>query len=323
MIPLLIDVDTGIDDAFGLLFALGRADATVIAVSTVAGNVGLDKATRNTRAVLALAGRSDIPVYPGCAGPLVGVAQDASDIHGATGLGHAELAEVTAPPASPTHAVDAIRSAARDHEGELVLIATGPLTNVAAAITRSPELVHQIKRLVLMGGAFQSAGNVTATAEFNIWYDPEAARIVFRAFSAAGAAPLIAIGLDVTRQTLLTEASLNDLAARLQSLPRGPAIARFLVDAAAYYFNLMQERGRPRALVMHDPLAVGVAIDPTFVRNVSAHVDVETMGELTRGMTVGDWRPNPPGLANAEVALEVDPERFLAAYAEAVLRTAG
>jgi purine nucleosidase len=322
MIPLLIDVDTGIDDAFGLLLALGRPDAKILGVSTVAGNVGLDRATRNTRAVLALAGRPDIPVWPGCAAPLVKVAADASDIHGATGLGHAELSDAAAPPASSTHAIDAIRAAARAHEGELVLVATGPLTNVAAALTRSPELVHQVKRCVLMGGAFQCAGNVTPTAEFNIWHDPEAARIVFRAFAAAGAAPLVAIGLDVTRKTLLTEAALEELEGRIASLPRGALIARFLQDAARHYFNLMQERGRPRALVMHDPLAVGVAIDPSFVSTVRAHVDVETMGELTRGMTVADWRPNPSGAPNAEVALEVEPERFLAAYAEAIARAA-
>ena len=323
MIPLLIDVDTGIDDAFGLLFALGRPDANLLAVTTVAGNVGLDKASRNTRAVLALAGRADIPVYPGCAAPLLKVAEDASDIHGATGLGAAHLPEPPAPAAALPHAVDAIRAAAEAHAGELVLVATGPLTNVAAALTRTPELVRQVKTLVLMGGAFQCAGNTTPTAEFNIWHDPEAARIVFRAFAAKGAAPLVAIGLDVTRQTLLTEAALDTLCGRLADKPRGPALARFLKDAARHYFELMTARGRPRALVMHDPLAVGVAIDPSFVRTVRAPVDVETTGELTRGMTVADWRPNPAGVANAEVAMEVEPDLYLAAFAAAIERLAG
>ena len=323
MIPLLIDVDTGIDDAFGLLFALGRPDARVVGVSTVAGNVGLDKATRNTRAVLELAGRADIPVYPGCAAPLLKTARDASDIHGATGLGGAELPEPKLPATPVVHAVDAIHAAAEAHAGELVLVATGPLTNVATALMRAPELARQIKRLVLMGGAFQCAGNTTPTAEFNIWHDPEAARIVFRAFAAESAAPLVAIGLDVTQKTLLSEATLGELSRRIATKPRGPALARFLTDASRHYFDLMQSRGRERRLVMHDPLAVGVAIDPSFVRSVRAPIDVETTGELTRGMTVGDWRPNPVGVANAEVALEVEADRYIRAFAEAIERLSG
>ena len=184
--PVILDVDTGIDDAFGLLYALAEPSIDILGVASVAGNVDLAKATRNTRAVLALGGRADIPVWPGCAAPLLHAPEDASVIHGSSGLGHAVLPEPPADPA-PVHAIDAIVAAAKRHAGELVLVATGPLTNIAAALLRDPELPLQLKRFVLMGGAFRKAGNVTPTAEFNIWHDPEAARIVFRAFG--GRAP--------------------------------------------------------------------------------------------------------------------------------------
>ena len=324
--PLLIDVDTGIDDAFALLYALADPDVRLLGVSTVAGNVDVVKATRNTRAVLALAGRADIPVWPGSAAPLLKPPHDASAIHGASGLGHAKLPEPPPLPAdassSFSHAIDAILDAAQKHEGELILIATGPLTNIALALLSAPNLVRQVKRLVLMGGAFRVGGNVTATAEFNIWHDPEAARVTFRAFGAEGAAPLIAVGLDVTEKTLLRPSDLDALAARCVSFSRGKVLSQFLLDAARHYFELMRARHRPEAVVMHDPLAVGVAIDPSFVTTEAAYVDVETIGELTLGMTVVDDRPHFHPRPNAEIAVGVDAERFIGSYLEAIERLA-
>ena len=184
-IPYILDVDTGIDDALAILYVLASPSARLLGVSSVAGNVDLARATRNTRAVLALVGRSEIPVWPGCAAALLHAPAEQSIIHGESGLGHAVLPE-PAPDPAPTHAIDAIVAAAREHAGELVLVATGPLTNIAAALIRDPDLPRRLKRLVVMGGAFREAGNVTPTAEFNIWCDPEAARIVFRAFGGAG-----------------------------------------------------------------------------------------------------------------------------------------
>jgi purine nucleosidase len=318
MIPLILDVDTGIDDAFGLLYALSRPDVRLLGVSAVAGNVSLAKAARNTRAVMALAGRGDIPVWSGAAAPLLGQVGDASDIHGESGLGSAVLPEP--PPASYTpHAVDALLEAARAHAGELIVVATGPLTNIALAVARDPEWPRRLRRFVLMGGAFAVGGNVTAAAEFNIWHDPEAARMVLRAFAEAGAAPAILVGLDVTRQTLLTESELQDLATRLAETPRGPALTGFLSDAARHYFELMESRGRPRALVMHDPLAVAVALDPSLVVTRALPVDVETRGELTRGQTVADFRGAEGRLG---MALEVDAPRFRADYLAAIERLA-
>ena len=183
----ILDVDTGIDDALALLYACAAPQATILGVSTVAGNVDLARATRNTRAVLALAGRSDIPVWPGCMRPIMREPEDASAIHGGSGLGHAVLPDP--PPAAQSgNAIDEIVAAAKAHAGEIVLVATGPLTNVAVALMREPELPKLLKRLVLMGGAFKEGGNTTPAAEFNIWHDPEAARIVFQSFGGEGAA---------------------------------------------------------------------------------------------------------------------------------------
>ena len=309
MTPLILDVDTGIDDAFALLYALGRPDARLLGVSAVVGNVSLAAATRNTRAVLALAGRSDIPVWPGAAAPLLGDASDASDIHGETGLGYAVLPEP--PPVAAGHAVDAILAASREHEGRLVLVATGPLTNVALAVSRDPRLPRRLARFVAMGGAFRESGNVTAAAEFNIWHDPEAAEIVCRAFSQDGAAPAILVGLDVTRRCVLTEAD-------IASLPASP-LRDFLNDAGRHYFELMQTRGRPRAIVMHDPLAVAVALDPGLVRTQAVPVVVETRGQHTRGLTLADFRGTPGRIG---VALEVEAEQFHNDYLAAVARLA-
>ncbi|HEY3720585.1 MAG TPA: nucleoside hydrolase, partial [Roseiarcus sp.] len=293
----------------------------LVGVASVAGNVDLAKATRNTLAVLALGGRADIPVWPGCPAPLLRAPEDASVIHGATGLGWAVLPEPRGDP-SPTHAIDAILAAAREHAGELVLVATGPLTNIAAALLRDPELPRRLKRFVLMGGAFREPGNVTPAAEFNIWHDPEAARIVFRAFGTKGAAPLVAVGLDVTRKTLLVEADLAALAQRCAGLPRAPALLRFLEDSARYYFDLMEKRYGARRFVMHDPLAIAAAIDPSLIVTEPAAVDVEIAGELTSGMTVADWRGVWKRAPNAEVATEADAPRFIAGFLDAMERLA-
>lgn len=321
-LPLILDVDTGIDDAFALLLAMAEPSIDLLGVATVAGNVNLKLATRNTRAVLALGGRADLPVWPGCAAPLRGSPADASEVHGHSGVGYAELPEPPPQTDPPDHAVDRILAASHAHAGELALVATGPLTNIAVALLRDPTLARRLKRLVLMGGAFRDVGNVTPSAEFNIWYDPEAAATVFSAFAAEGAAPLLAVGLDVTRRTVLTPAHFDALAARCAALPRGPAIAAFMADSARFYFDRMTSLGRARQLTMHDPLALGAAVDPTLLTTTRARVDVETTGEFTRGMTVTDWSGQTGRPNNADIATEVDAQRFIAGYIAAIERLA-
>ena len=317
--PLVIDVDTGIDDAFALLYACAHNDTQILGVSTVLGNVSLAAATRNTRAVLALAGRADIPVWPG-AGTVISIAvRDASDIHGESGLGHAVLPHPEEPP-DPLHAADMIIDAARSHAGRLVLCATGPLTNIALAVMREPELPRLVKRFVIMGGAYSDSGNVTPAAEFNIWHDPEAARIVFRAFGGVGGAPVIAIGLDVTRKTIIDERDIAAIEARVADKPRGPKLTRFLEDAARFYFERMEKMLGRRIFTMHDPLAVAVALDPTLVETRRVAVDIETTGRLTTGATIVDWRGQWGRLANTEVAVAVDAERFRQMFFDAMER---
>lgn len=320
-IKVLIDVDTGIDDALALLHACASPEADILGVTTVSGNVDLKRATRNTRAVLALAGRSDIPVWPGCRRPILREAEDASYVHGGSGLGQAELPEP--PPAyDEPHAVDQILALAKAHPGELVLVPTGPLTNIAAALTREPALARWVKRLVLMGGSFQGGGNTTPAAEFNIWHDPEAARIVFQAFGQEGAAPLVAVGLDVTRQVLLLPEQLDALARRIADTPRGPVLTRFLQDATRHYFEFIEKREGRRFFVMHDPLAVAAALDPSLIETRRVAVDIETTGELTSGMTVADWRGVWKRTPNAEVAVGVRADATIAQFLERIERLA-
>lgn len=320
-VKLLIDVDTGIDDALALLHACASPEAEILGVTTVSGNVDLQRATRNTRAVLALAGRSDIPVWPGCGRPILREAEDASYVHGGSGLGQADLPEPS-PTRDERHAVDQILALAKAHQGDLVLVPTGPLTNIAAALTREPALARWVKRLVLMGGSFQGGGNTTPAAEFNIWHDPEAARIVFQSFGQEGAAPLVAVGLDVTRQVLLLPEHLDNLAGRIADAPRGPALTRFLADATRHYFEFIEKREGRRFFVMHDPLAVAAAIDPSLIETRRVAVDVETSGALTSGMTVADWRGVWKRKPNAEVAVGVKAEAMIAQFLERMERLA-
>ena len=318
---LFIDVDTGIDDAFALLYACAESSTELLGVSTVVGNVSLHAATRNTRAVLALAGRSDVPVSPGAVTPFSTAASDARAVHGETGLGYAVLTE---PPESlhDSHAVDAIVGAAHAHPGRLILVATGPLTNIALAVMRDPELPRLVKRFVIMGGAYSDPGNVTPSAEFNVWHDPEAARIVFRAFGGPGGTPVVAIGLDVTRKTILDESDIAAIGSRCADKPRGPALMRFLEDSSRFYFERMEKVLGRRIFTMHDPLAVAVALDPTLVETRRAAVDVETAGRLTLGATIVDWRGQWGRLANTEVAVAADVERFRTMFFEAMVRLA-
>jgi inosine-uridine nucleoside N-ribohydrolase len=319
--PMILDVDTGIDDALGLLLACAAPAARLLGVSTVAGNVDLTRATRNTRAVLALAGRADVPVWPGCRRPIMREAEDASAIHGGSGLGHAILPEPP-PAAHASNAIDMIVATAKAHAGELVLVATGPLTNVAVALMREPELPRLLKRLVLMGGAYKEGGNTTPAAEFNIWHDPEAARIVFQSFGGDGAAPLVAVGLDVTRRTLLLPDHLSELARRCAGAPHAAPLLRFLEDATRHYFEFIEKRDGRRYFVMHDPLAVAAALDPSLIDTVPVAVDVETTGALANGMTLADWRGVWRRQPNAEVAVAVRAERAIETFLAAVERLA-
>jgi purine nucleosidase len=188
---------------------------------------------------------------------------------------------------------------------------------------REPELPRLLKRLVIMGGAYREpAGNVTPSAEFNIWHDPEAARIVFRAFGGPGATPVVAIGLDVTHKTTIDPDDIAALRTRTEGMPLAPALMRFIEDVSLHYFDRMEKRRGKRILIMHDPLALAAALNPSLVATRRVAVDVETAGRLTTGATIADWREIWGRLANSEVAVSVDAERFRKMFFDAMVRLA-
>jgi len=272
----LIDTDTASDDAVALLMALSAPGVRVAAITTVAGNVDVEQATRNAIYTAELCG-SDVPVFVGAAGPLLRVHENATWFHGRDGLGdHGYPLPRRAP--EKTHAVDAIIQTIDANPG-LVMVTLGPLTNVALALARKPQIAAQVSRCVVMGGAPCCEGNVTPAAEYNIWVDPEAARMVLR-----GGLPVELVGWQLSRGDAILNAADIDFALSL-STDR----ARFAIEcnshARAAYLKQTGEHG----ISLPDPVAMAVAIDPTICTQASPHyVDVETASELTRGMTVVD-----------------------------------
>ena len=293
--PLMLDVDTGVDDAAALALAIGLG-ADLVAVSTVAGNVPIDRSTSNTRRVLSYLGRADVPVYRGASRPLVASYRDAAHVHGDNGLGGVELPTPPAPEESTTGPEALVRMAAR-HAGALTLVTLGPLTNLAIALSLRPEIVRQVARLVVMGGAYATAGNVTPHAEFNIYVDPDAAQQVL----AAPWPDLTVVGLDVTHRTVLPRATWQAIGA-----DQGAA-ADLLRAILARTFTERSMTG----FYLHDPLAVAVALDPTLVSGLTVGVDVVTRGEH-RGRTQIRDR------GHVRVATDVDATPFLRRFCAAV-----
>ena len=324
--PLILDVDTGIDDALALLYSCASPEAELVAVTCVSGNVDARQAAVNTLAVLELAGRVDIEVALGREVPLVRPLRTAPETHGPRGLGYAELPEPRAS-ASPRHAADLIVAEAEARPGEITLVTLGPLTNLALAVLREPRLPHLIRRLVMMAGSYRSAGNTAPTSEWNVAIDPEAAKIVLAAFGGddrgargVGAVPArpLALGLDVTERAKLTREHLDRLARAAAPLASDPApgrrhgdVVRFVSDALRFYMEFHSRYDRFYGAFIHDPLAVAVALDPGLVRTEALAVDVELAGTLTTGETVADWRRTWGRPPNVEVAVEAETDRFI------------
>ncbi len=288
--PLIIDVDTGVDDAIGLALAVARG-ANVVGVSTVAGNVPIEIATRNTLDVLAHLGRPDIPVHRGASRPLVAGFQDATHVHGGNGLGGLTLKPGPALAATLAGPAFIIQSAAT-YARELTLVTLGPLTNLAIALNVRPEITRQIDRIVVMGGACFVPGNVTTTSEFNIYADPEAAQQVLD----APWNDLTLVGLDVTHQTVLS----RDLWERIDSTEAG---------VAGLIRGVMERTFTERAMsgfYLHDPLALAVALDRGLVSGVSHEVTVADSASPNRGQTIATASDS-----GVYVALEVQAARFV------------
>jgi inosine-uridine nucleoside N-ribohydrolase len=294
-----MDVDTGVDDAVALALATRLSELDLIGVTTVAGNVDVEKTTDNSLRVLAMLGRSDIPVYRGMNRPLARAYHDASEFHGVSGLGDAEF------PASPVAvqsetAPEFIIRAVRARPGEITLIPVAPLTNIAVALALEPELPRLIKRVVIMGGAFQCRGNATPYAEYNIWADPEAAAIV-----ANSDLPITFIGLDVTHKAPLPKALWATLAAR-------EGVEARMVYALARRTFIGRER---EEFHLHDPLAVAVTAFPDLVTTESWGVTVESGIGDQIGRTCLVKQPDVP---QHQVAVAVKTDAFLARFGEAL-----
>jgi purine nucleosidase len=306
--PIIIDCDPGQDDALALLLALASPEELeVLAITAVAGNVPLALTEKNARKIVELAGRCDISVHAGCDRPLRRDLVSAEHVHGRSGLDGAELPEPRTALAA-AHAVDAIIAALRARPGVVTLCPLGPLTNIAAAIQRAPDILAHIDQIVLMGGAI-GEGNITPAAEFNIYADPHAADIVFRA-----GLKLTMLGLDVTHQVLATPERVRAIAARDTAVSR--AVAGLLE-----FYNIYDQtkRNRPGA-PMHDPCVIAYLLRPDLFAGRDCHVVVETRGEHTLGRTVVDWSGRGQGEANATVIDRVDADGFFALLTERLAR---
>jgi purine nucleosidase len=292
---IILDCDPGHDDVFAMLLAHGNPEVTLVAITTVAGNQTLDKVTWNARSVATLAGISRVPIAAGCDRPLVREQIVGESIHGKTGLDGTTLPEPTVP-LDPRHGVDVIIQTVMAAEpGEITLVPTGPLTNIAVAMGREPRIVPRVREVVLMGGAY-TRGNITPAAEFNIAVDPEAAAMVF-----AGTWPVTMVGLDLTHQALATPDVLDRIAAI------GTPVARAAGDLLVFFRGAyLADQGMP-APPVHDPCAVARVIAPEIMTVVEAVVAVETQGRWTSGMTVTDFGGQPP---NTLVATTLDVPRF-------------
>jgi purine nucleosidase len=334
-IPLILDVDTGIDDALALLYACASPEAELLAVTCVAGNVDALQVAANTLAVLELAGRGDVPVALGAERPLVKALETTPETHGPQGIGYAELAPARRE-LEPGDAADRIVELARSRPGEITLVTLGPLTNLAIALEREPTLPRLLRRHVMMGGAYRSPGNTTPTTEWNLHVDPDAAKAVFAAWPGVEGAPRpIAMGLDVTERARLLPAHLGRLARRTGASGRdaralaseplrvagdvaGNPVLRFVGDALRYYFEFHDRYDGFYGAFIHDPFVVAAALDPSLVHTQPLFVDVETGPGLAHGMTVADWRGLTGKPANLDVAIEADADTFLARLVDRV-----
>jgi len=271
---VIIDTDPGVDDALALLLAMRSPELKIEAITAVAGNVPLELSLPNALRMVEIAGRTDVPVAVGATTPLLRRLVTAAYAHGENGLGGAVFPEPKIKPVSEP-AAKFISQLVRKYPGEITLITIGPLTNVAAALNMDAELARMVKNLVMMGGSL-SGGNITPAAEFNVYVDPEAARIVFQS-----GIPITMVGLDVTRKTSLTDEHVKVLESGQN--PVSQAAAKIARNA----INHNREQGFLVGPNMHDSLAVAGFLDPSLLKFRDYYVDVETTGELTAGETLG------------------------------------
>jgi purine nucleosidase len=324
-IPLIVDVDTGVDDSLALLYLMASPEAEILAITCTSGNVPARQVAANNLGWLDVCHYGDVEVALGAEVPIIEPLRTTEETHGPQGIGYAEL-PASARALSTRHATQVWIDLVRRRPGEVVGLVTGPLTNLALAIKLDPELPLLLRRLVVMGGAFNHAGNTRPTTEWNIAVDPDSAKIVFDAFSVVPAdrRPIIC-ALDVTERIEMMPEHLAATARVAGSSPeeivsehdvRGTrsqasnAVIRHLSDAVRFYMEFHHEWNQGFLAHMHDPFAAAVALDPALATCRPATVDVELAGTLTRGQTVADWRGIWGRAPNADIVVDTDPAEF-------------
>jgi inosine-uridine nucleoside N-ribohydrolase len=307
---IIIDTDPGQDDAVAILLAFGSPDdIDVLGITAVAGNVPLALTAKNARIICELADRRDTPVYAGCDRPLNRPLVTAEHVHGKTGLDGPELPDPTMA-LSDGYGVDFIIETLRDHPaGTVTLCPLGPLTNIAAAFKKAPDIVEKVQEIVLMGGAYFEVGNITPTAEFNIYVDPQAADIVFKS-----GVKITVLPLDVTHKALVTKPR-ND-AFRALATPVGHAVA----EMTDFFERFDKEKYGSLGAPLHDPCVIAYLIRPELFTGRQINVEIETSSELTLGMTVADWWGVTDRKPNALFMGDIDADGFFALLTERLAR---
>ena len=307
---IIIDTDPGQDDAVAILLALASPDEIeVLGITAVAGNVPLPLTAKNARIVCELAGRTDIPVFAGCDAPLARKLVTAEHVHGKTGLDGPDLPDPTMP-LQEMHGVDFIIDTLRSAPANSVtLCPLGPLTNIAKAFNDAPDIIEKVQEIVLMGGAYFEVGNITPTAEFNIYVDPEAADIVFKS-----GVPITVMPLDVTHKALVTQPR-ND-AFRAIGNAAGIAVAQ-MTD---FFERFDKEKYGSNGAPLHDPCVTAYLIRPDLFTGRHINVEIETGSDLTLGMTVADWWGVTDRPANATFMGDIDADGFFALLTERLAR---
>ncbi|SLN19266.1 nucleoside hydrolase [Roseisalinus antarcticus] len=307
---IIIDTDPGQDDAVAILMALASPeDLEVLGITAVAGNVPLELTERNARIVCELAGKPGTPVYAGCDRPMKRKLVTAEHVHGKTGLDGPDL-PVPTMPLQQAHAVDFLIETLREApSGTVTLCALGPLTNIATAFTRAPEIVERVQEIVLMGGAYFEVGNITPAAEFNIYVDPEAADIVFRS-----GIPLAVMPLDVTHKALTTAPRIDAFRAM------GTKVGNNVAAWADFFERFDVEKYGSNGAPLHDPCVIAYLIEPGIFEGRHINVQIETLSELTLGMTVADWWRVTDHAPNAMFFGDLDADRFYSLLIDRISR---
>lgn len=306
---IIIDTDPGQDDAAAIMLALGSPELDILGITTVAGNVPLSRTSTNARIILEFCSRPDIKVFAGADRPIARPLVTAEHVHGKTGLDGPDLHEPQMP-LQAQHAVDfIIETLKREPSGTVTLCTLGPLTNIATALEKAPEIAGRVRELVMMGGGFFEGGNITPAAEFNIYVDPEAAAAVFRS-----GIPIVMMPLDVTHKVL----TLKSRVETLREIGNRPALA--LVAMLEFFERFDVEKYGSDGGPLHDPTVIAYLLNPGLFGGRDCNVEIETASPLTAGMTVVDWWQVTGRRHNARVMRDVDADGFFALLTERVAR---